>query len=137
MNLADAVKRAPSSESTPRPGGFFFRLMIFRCQILVRSPMPILGLEGQASWGNSCLGVGNQRRKQGTRLWSEVESRLWAWGLPIWIWSSGFDSDDVSLLSDKEVGLHVRKKDFSRNYARGSCKFRRHLSELGVSSSEY
>ena len=103
----------------------------------MRSPMPILGLEGQASWGNSCLGVGNQRRKQGTRLWSEVESRLRASGLPIWIWSSGFDSDDVSFLSDKEVGLHVRKKDFSRNYVRGGYNFRGHFAELGVSSREY
>ena len=70
----------------------------------------------------------------GTRLRSEVESRLWAWGLPIWVWSLGCDSDDVSFLSDKEVGLRVRKKDFSRNYVRGGCNCRGHRSELGVSS---
>ena len=70
----------------------------------------------------------------GTRLRSELESRLGACGLPIGTWSFGFDSDDVWFLSDKEVGLHVRKKDFSRSYVRGSCNFRGHLSELGVSS---
>ena len=70
----------------------------------------------------------------GTRLRSELESRLGACGLPTGTWSFGFETDDVWFLSDKEVGLHVRKKDFSRSYVRGSCNFRGHRSELGVSS---
>ena len=76
-------------------------------------------------------------KRGGTRLRSELESRLWASGLPIGAWGLGFDSGDVWLLSDEEVGLHVRKKDFSGNYARGSCNYRGHLSELRPSSREY
>ena len=75
-------------------------------------------------------------KTRGTRLPSELESRLWARGLPIGAWSLGFYPDDVWLLSDKEVGLFVRKKGFSRDYVRRSCEFRGHLSELGVSSRE-
>ena len=53
-------------------------------------------------------------KTRGTRLRSELESRLWAWGFPIGTWSLGFDSDDIWVLSDKEVGLHFRKKNFSK-----------------------
>ena len=41
----------------------------------------------------------------GTRLRSELDSRLWAGALPIGTWSLGFDSDDVWPLGEKEVGL--------------------------------
>ena len=65
----------------------------------------MLGLEGQASWGGSFLGIGKQPRKQGTRLRSEVELRLWAWTCPIGDMSLGSGSDEVWLSSAKKRGL--------------------------------
>ena len=41
----------------------------------------------------------------GTRLRSEVELRLWAWTCPIGDLSLGSGSDEVWLLSEKEIGL--------------------------------
>ena len=138
MNLAYAVKRAPSSESTSLARWVLFPIHHFPSSDFHAA------VDAHVRIGRSgLLGAFISRHRKpavksrGTRLRSELESRLWAWGLPIGTWSLGYDLDGVWFLSDKEVGLHFRKKGLSRNYARGSCKFRRHLSELGVSSSEY
>ena len=96
MNLAYAVKRAPSSESTSLTRWVLFPihhfpLSDFRAVVNAHVGIGRSGLLG---------GFISRHRKPsvktgGTRLRSELESRLWARGLPSGTWSLGFASDDV------------------------------------------
>ena len=57
------------------------------------SSMPMLGLGGQASGGTTLLGIGNQPRKQGARLRSDLEERLCVGGMLFGNLSLGWKSD--------------------------------------------
>ena len=96
MNLAYAVKRAPSWESTSltRRGLFpihHFPLSDFRA---------VANAQVRIGRAASCGRNMSRPRKPsvktgGTRLRSELESRLWAWGFPMGNLGLVFDLDDV------------------------------------------
>ena len=96
MSLGYAVKRAPSSESTCLTRWALFPIYHFALSDFrgVANAHVRIGRSG-------LLGKNVSRHRKpaveprGTRLRSDLESRLWAWGLPIGTWSLGFDSDDV------------------------------------------
>ena len=106
MNLAYAVKRAPSSESTSLARWLLFPIHHF----------PLSGFRAVADahvriGRSDLLGKNISRHRKpavktgGSRLRAEEESRLWAWTCPIGDLSLGAGSDEVWLLSEKGVGL--------------------------------
>ena len=96
MNLAYAVKRAPSSEST-----FLTRWVLFPIHHFPLSDFrAVVNAHVRIGRSASCGKNMSRRRKPsvqtgGTRLRSELESRLWAWGFPMGNLSLVFDLDDV------------------------------------------
>ena len=96
MNLAYAVKRAPSSEST-----FLTRWVLFPIHHFPLSDFRAV-VNAHVRIGRSgLLGKNISRLRKpfvktgGTRHRSELEWWLWAWGCPIGNLSLGSDSDDA------------------------------------------
>ena len=96
MNLAYAVKRAPSSESTSLTRWVLFPihdfpLSNFRAAVNAHFRIGRSGLLGKLICRHRKPAV----KTGGTRLRSELESRLRAWSCPTMNLSLGFGSDDV------------------------------------------
>ena len=96
MNLAYAVKRPPSSESTSLTRWFLFPFHDFPLSDF----RAVVNAQVRIGRSASCGENMSRPRKPsvqtgGTRLRSELESRLWAWGFPMGNLSLVFDLDDV------------------------------------------